>query len=176
MAAARVEYIAPWWVYWLHELPHLDLTFQPRGNDFQPRDPGYQQTLLFWALAFALCAAINLLFLTVCLVCFCCCKKDEQTETKNISSCCITWTAAISGLLCCAAVGIGFYGNSETNDGVYQLTYSLDNANHTLAGIDSLRGEGEQFLQCTAAFKAHYYSAAHSGQQQFYIEILCVAL
>ncbi|XP_063312406.1 protein tweety homolog 2 [Pelobates fuscus] len=138
MAAARVEYIAPWWVYWLHELPHLDLTFQPRGNDFQPRDPGYQQTLLFWALAFALCAAINLLFLTVCLVCFCCCKKDEQTETKNISSCCITWTAAISGLLCCAAVGIGFYGNSETNDGVYQLTYSLDNANHTLAGIDSL--------------------------------------
>ncbi|CAJ0923328.1 unnamed protein product [Ranitomeya imitator] len=38
----------------------------------------------------------------------------------------------------CAAVGIGFYGNSETNDGVYQLTYSLDDANHTLAGIDNL--------------------------------------
>ncbi|KAG8541898.1 hypothetical protein GDO81_028034, partial [Engystomops pustulosus] len=37
-----------------------------------------------------------------------------------------------------AAVGIGFYGNSETNDGVYQLTYSLDDANHTLAGIDTL--------------------------------------
>jgi len=35
-------------------------------------------------------------------------------------------------------VGVGFYGNSETNDGVYQLTYSLYNANHTLAGVDSL--------------------------------------
>lgn len=38
------------------------------------------------------------------------------------------------------AVGIGFYGNSETNDGVYQLLYALDNANHTLTGIDSLVG------------------------------------
>lgn len=38
------------------------------------------------------------------------------------------------------AVGVGFYGNSETNDGVYQLLYALDHANHTLTGIDSLVG------------------------------------
>lgn len=38
------------------------------------------------------------------------------------------------------AVGIGFYGNSETNDGVYQLLYALDHANHTLTGIDTLVG------------------------------------
>ncbi|CAL8303742.1 unnamed protein product [Merluccius merluccius] len=37
-----------------------------------------------------------------------------------------------------SAVGVGFYGNSETNDGVYQLTYSLYNANHTLGGINNL--------------------------------------
>lgn len=37
-----------------------------------------------------------------------------------------------------AAVGIGFYGNSETNDGVYQLIYAINNANHTLSGIDTL--------------------------------------
>ncbi|XP_076210317.1 protein tweety homolog 2 isoform X2 [Aptenodytes patagonicus] len=46
--------------------------------------------------------------------------------------------AVTAGLICCAAVGIGFYGNSETNDGVYQLLYALDHANHTLTGIDSL--------------------------------------
>lgn len=38
------------------------------------------------------------------------------------------------------AVGIGFYGNSETNDGIYQLLYALDNANHTLTGINTLVG------------------------------------
>uniref|UniRef100_A0A8C5WM41 Protein tweety homolog n=1 Tax=Leptobrachium leishanense TaxID=445787 RepID=A0A8C5WM41_9ANUR len=138
MAATRVEYITPWWVYWLHNLPHVQLNLRPRSSDFQPAEPGYQQSLLFWALVVALCAAVNLLFLIILLCCCCCRKKNEETETKKIGSCCITWTAAISGLLCCAAVGIGFYGNSETNDGIYQLTYSLDNANHTLAGIDSL--------------------------------------
>lgn len=39
-----------------------------------------------------------------------------------------------------AAVGVGFYGNSETNDGVFQLLYALDHANQTLTGIDSLVG------------------------------------
>lgn len=38
-------------------------------------------------------------------------------------------------------MGVGFYGNSEANDGVYQLTYSFYNANHTLGGVDSLVGE-----------------------------------
>lgn len=47
------------------------------------------------------------------------------------------------------AVGFGFYGNSETNDGVYQLTYSLYNANHTLGGVENLVGgaaESEYFI------------------------------
>lgn len=35
-------------------------------------------------------------------------------------------------------MGVGFYGNSEINDGTYQLTYSIDNANRTLASISSL--------------------------------------
>ncbi|XP_073462989.1 protein tweety homolog 2 [Aquarana catesbeiana] len=138
MAAARVEYITPWWVYWLHNIPHLDLTLHPRSADFQPEEPGYRQTLLFWALVIAACAFLNLLFISIYLICFCCCKKDETVETKRPQACCITWTATVSGLLCCAAVGVGFYGNSETNDGIYQLTYSLDDANHTLAGVDNL--------------------------------------
>lgn len=47
-------------------------------------------------------------------------------------------TSNFGVLLCSAAVGVGFYGNSETNDGVYQLLYSLDNANHTFSGVDVL--------------------------------------
>uniref|UniRef100_A0A803VMT5 Protein tweety homolog n=1 Tax=Ficedula albicollis TaxID=59894 RepID=A0A803VMT5_FICAL len=62
--------------------------------------------------------------------------------------------AVTAGLICCAAVGVGFYGNSETNDGVFQLLYALDHANQTLTGIDSLvasttlqmQGELEQHL------------------------------
>ncbi|XP_009281790.1 PREDICTED: protein tweety homolog 2 [Aptenodytes forsteri] len=96
------------------------------------------QSLLFLGLVAAVCLGLNLLFLTVYLICLCCCKRDQEPETKRPHSCCVTWMAVTAGLICCAAVGIGFYGNSETNDGVYQLLYALDHANHTLTGIDSL--------------------------------------
>lgn len=41
-----------------------------------------------------------------------------------------------------AGIGIGFYGNSETSDGVSQLSSALLHANHTLSAIDHLvRGQ-----------------------------------
>uniref|UniRef100_G1PQ31 Protein tweety homolog n=1 Tax=Myotis lucifugus TaxID=59463 RepID=G1PQ31_MYOLU len=91
------------------------------------------QSLLFLGLVAAVCLGLNLLFLSAYLVCACCCRQAKQRK-----SCCVTWSAVVAGLVCCAAVGVGFYGNSETNDGVYQLIYSLDNANHTFSGIDAL--------------------------------------
>lgn len=43
---------------------------------------------------------------------------------------------------------MGFYGNSEVNDGVYQLTYSLYNANHTLGGISDLVSGNSRVVSC----------------------------
>ncbi|NXT63252.1 TTYH2 protein, partial [Chaetops frenatus] len=116
--------------------------------------PLSSQSLLFLGLVAAVCLGLNLLFLTVYLICLCCCKRDQDPETKRPHSCCVTWMAVTAGLICCAAVGIGFYGNSETNDGVFQLLYALDHANQTLTAIDSLvasttlqmQGELEQHL------------------------------
>uniref|UniRef100_A0A4W3JSH4 Protein tweety homolog n=1 Tax=Callorhinchus milii TaxID=7868 RepID=A0A4W3JSH4_CALMI len=136
--ASRVDYIAPWWTYWLHNFPHVNLSFQPVGSAFNPQDDDYQQALIFLAGVAAVCLALNLIFISIYMLCLCCCKRTEDEETKRPNSCCVTWTAVIAGLTCCAAVGVGFYGNSETNDGVYQLTYSIYNVNHTLAGVDSL--------------------------------------
>lgn len=51
---------------------------------------------------------------------------------------CLFIILSVSCLFNSSAVGVGFYGNSETNDGVYQLTYSLYNANRTLGGINNL--------------------------------------
>ncbi|KAG5854122.1 protein tweety homolog 2 isoform X3 [Anguilla rostrata] len=138
MSTARVDYIAPWWTYWLHNFPHINLRFQPVDNSFRPQDENYQQSLIFLACVAAAGLGLNLLFLAIYLSCLCCCRKEEEEESKRPNSCCVTWAAVAAGLLSCAAVGVGFYGNSETNDGVYQLTYSLYNANHTLGGVDSL--------------------------------------
>uniref|UniRef100_A0AAR2KV79 Protein tweety homolog n=1 Tax=Pygocentrus nattereri TaxID=42514 RepID=A0AAR2KV79_PYGNA len=138
-SSARVDYIAPWWTYWLHNFPHVNLRLQSIENTFKPQDEDYQQSLMFLFCVAAAGLGLNLLALAVYLSCLCCCRRDEEAEeTKKPNSCCVTWSAVAAGLLSCVAVGVGFYGNSETNDGVYQLTYSLYNANHTLAGVENL--------------------------------------
>uniref|UniRef100_A0A8D2B4T4 Protein tweety homolog n=1 Tax=Sciurus vulgaris TaxID=55149 RepID=A0A8D2B4T4_SCIVU len=147
MPAARVEYIAPWWVVWLHNVPHFGLRLQPVDSTFSPRDESYQEALLLLGLLAAVCLGLNLAFLAAYLVCACCCRRDPVVQTKQRSSCCVTWTAVVAGLICCAAVGAGFYGNSETHDGVHQLLYSLENANHTFSGIDELVSENAQKMQ-----------------------------
>ncbi|XP_029015490.2 protein tweety homolog 2-like isoform X1 [Betta splendens] len=81
---------------------------------------------------------LSLLVLTAYLACLCCCRNKKDEDAKRPDTCCVTWAAVVAGLVICSAVGVGFYGNSETNDGVYQLTYSLHNANHTLGSINNL--------------------------------------
>ncbi|CAL8300950.1 unnamed protein product [Lota lota] len=140
MSSARVDYVAPWWTYWLHNFPHINLRLQPIDNSFKPEDESYQQSLIFLGCVAAAGLGLNLLFLVIYLSCLCCARKDHEdpSDTKKKGSCCVTWSAVTAGLISCMAVGVGFYGNSETNDGVYQLTYSMYNANHTLGGVDSL--------------------------------------
>uniref|UniRef100_A0A3P9A0M5 Protein tweety homolog n=1 Tax=Esox lucius TaxID=8010 RepID=A0A3P9A0M5_ESOLU len=138
MATARLDYVAPWWTYWMHNFPHFNLSFQPVENTFRPEEANYQQSLVFLACMAAAGLALSVLLLSTYLTCLCCCRREEEGETKRPDSCCVSWTAVVSGLVICSAVGVGFYGNSETNDGVYQLTYSLHNANHTLGGINNL--------------------------------------
>ncbi|CAL8287347.1 unnamed protein product [Boreogadus saida] len=138
MATARLEYIAPWWTFWLHNFPHFNFTFQLTDNTFRPEDASYQQALILLACVGAAGLCLSLLVLTVYLSCMCCCRQGEDKQVKRPSTCCLTWVAVITGLIVCSAVGVGFYGNSETNDGVYQLTDSLYNANHTLGGINNL--------------------------------------
>uniref|UniRef100_A0A4W4GPA2 Protein tweety homolog n=1 Tax=Electrophorus electricus TaxID=8005 RepID=A0A4W4GPA2_ELEEL len=138
MAFARQDYIAPWWTYWLHNFPHINFNFHAVDNTFKPEEVNYQQSLV--VLACVAVGGLGLTFLPLAVywswLCFSRRKRGEETKTPD--ACCVTWAAVVTGLVICTAVGVGFYGNSETNDGVYQLTYSLYSANHTLGGIDSL--------------------------------------
>nr|XP_023684928.1 protein tweety homolog 2-like isoform X1 [Paramormyrops kingsleyae] len=137
--STRLNYIAPWWIYWLHNFPHLNLSFQSVDSSFRPQDEDYQQSLIVLTCMAAIGLGLNLLLLAAYLTCVCCCQKDEDDEeSKRPGSRCVSWVSMLAGLVICCAVGVGFYGNSEANDGVYQLTHSLYQANHTLDGIDRL--------------------------------------
>ncbi|XP_024920528.1 protein tweety homolog 2-like isoform X2 [Cynoglossus semilaevis] len=138
MATARLDYVPPWWTYWLHNFPHFTFLLQSTDNTFKPEEASYQQSVIILACVGAVGLGLSLLILTVYLICLCCCHKDIDEETKRPNNRCITWTAVAAGLIICSAVGVGFYGNSETNDGVYQLTYSLYGANQTIGGINNM--------------------------------------
>nr|KAG8539918.1 hypothetical protein GDO81_020120 [Engystomops pustulosus]KAG8539970.1 hypothetical protein GDO81_020052 [Engystomops pustulosus] len=74
--------------------------FPPETHRLPPDSHRHHKSLLFWTLVIGVCAFLNLLFVSVYLICFCCCKKEDDTETKKTGSCCVTWTATVSGLLC----------------------------------------------------------------------------
>ncbi|TRY59481.1 hypothetical protein DNTS_017874 [Danionella cerebrum] len=145
------------WVRLCHAIPRLDLTLQIRDNVFTPGSWEYQQTLLVLSSFSAIALVLSLLVILCFLIHYCCChrgeggrdaeEEDEDDDTsgahgysgkKGRGICCVTWVSVAAVTLCCVAIGIGFYGNSEANDGMYQLTSSLLTANYTLASIDLL--------------------------------------
>uniref|UniRef100_A0A3Q2XUR2 Protein tweety homolog n=1 Tax=Hippocampus comes TaxID=109280 RepID=A0A3Q2XUR2_HIPCM len=138
-ASARLDYVAPWWTYWLHNFPHFDLSFKPVDGTFRPEQGNYQQSVAVLACVGAAGLAVSLLLLLLFLLCLRCRRRDVDRDAKRPERTrCATWSAAVAGLIVCCAVAVGFYGNSEINDGTYQLTYAIVNANRTLASISSL--------------------------------------
>ncbi|XP_006868173.1 PREDICTED: protein tweety homolog 1 isoform X1 [Chrysochloris asiatica] len=128
------------WVHLLHQLPRADFQLRPVPSDFAPQEQEYQQALLVVVALAGLGLGLSLIFIAVYLIRFCCCRPPEPPGAKSPlpGGGCVTWSCVVALLIGCAGIGIGFYGNSETSDGVSQLSSALLNANHTLSTIDHL--------------------------------------
>ncbi|XP_021328648.1 protein tweety homolog 1 isoform X3 [Danio rerio] len=154
------------WVRLCHAIPRLSLTMQMRDSVFTPDSWEYQQTLLVLSSFSAIALVLSLLVILCFLIHYCCCHRgesgrdaEEEEEDDDASGghgysgkkgrgiCCVTWVSVAAVTLCCVAIGVGFYGNSEANDGMYQLTSSLLTANYTLASIDLLVSDTISGLQ-----------------------------
>uniref|UniRef100_A0A3Q2YFN2 Protein tweety homolog n=1 Tax=Hippocampus comes TaxID=109280 RepID=A0A3Q2YFN2_HIPCM len=150
------SYTPSLWVRMCHALPRLDLTMQMRDNLFAPDSWEYQQVV--HALS-AIALVISLLVVLSFLIHYCCCHRI----------CCVTWVAVASVTLCCVAIGIGFYGNSEANDGMYQLTSSLLTANYTLASIDLLISDTINGLQLSVSGPLTTMEEMFTGSKPFLV-------
>ncbi|XP_055766107.1 protein tweety homolog 1-like isoform X2 [Salvelinus fontinalis] len=164
------SYTPSLWVRMCHALPRLDLTMTMRDNLFIPDSWEYQQTLLVLSSLSAIALVLSLLVIISFLIHYCCCRRGDRSEgseeeeedeegstghgyggKKGRGICCVTWVSVAAVTLCCVAIGVGFYGNSEANDGIYQLTSSLLTANYTLASIDLLVSDTISGLQLSIA-------------------------
>ncbi|XP_038832371.1 protein tweety homolog 1-like [Salvelinus namaycush] len=174
------SYTPSLWVRMCHALPRLDLTMTMRDNLFIPDSWEYQQTLLVLSSLSAIALVLSLLVIISFLIHYCCCRRGDRSEgseeeeedeegstghgyrgKKGRGICCVTWVSVAAVTLCCVAVGVGFYGNSEANDGIYQLTSSLLTANYTLASIDLLPHPS---LSASPGFRHNLWATAvHPG-------------
>lgn len=176
------------WVRVCHGLPRLDLSMVMRDNSFVPDSWEYQQTLLVLSSLSAIALVISLLVVLSFLIHYCCCHRgdrsegsEEEEEDEDASTghgysgrkgrgiCCVTWVAVASVTLCCVAIGVGFYGNSEANDGMYQLTSSLLTANYTLASIDLLISDTISGLQLSIGGPLTSMEEQFTGSKPFLV-------
>ncbi|ELK33122.1 Protein tweety like protein 1 [Myotis davidii] len=107
------------------------------------------EALLLVAALAGLGLGLSLILIAAYLIRVCCCRPPEPPGTKSPppGGGCVTWSCIAALLVSCAGIGIGFYGNSETSDGVAQLSSALLQANHTLSAIDYLVAEDVVFVE-----------------------------
>ncbi|CAH1136041.1 unnamed protein product [Ceutorhynchus assimilis] len=101
---------------WLHMLPHVNATFKEVDSSFNPKSHPYKESLAILASAPAAWLIFTLFVLLLYLLTRCCDRKPRHS--KSISA--LKVTLAIMSVLCCAAVGLGLYGNDDLHNGVVQ--------------------------------------------------------
>ncbi|XP_016077537.1 PREDICTED: protein tweety homolog 1 [Miniopterus natalensis] len=101
------------------------------------------QALFLVAALAGLGLGLSLILIAAYLIRVCCCRPPEPPGAKSPppGGGCVTWSCIAALLVSCSGIGIGFYGNSETSDGVAQLSAALLRANHTLCALDGLVSE-----------------------------------
>lgn len=109
-------YSYPFLAWLLHSLPHLNVTFHQVNNSFEPHNPAYLESLGILGSIPAAWLILTLLVLLIYLLTRCCDRKPRAS--RSISA--LKITLAIVSVLCCAAVGLGLYGNDDLHNGLIQ--------------------------------------------------------
>uniref|UniRef100_UPI00358E3184 protein tweety homolog 2-like isoform X2 n=1 Tax=Myxine glutinosa TaxID=7769 RepID=UPI00358E3184 len=126
-------------------LPPLGLPF-PTGVQYFPplgsRLPAVfadlvSQSLLFLAGAVGVGLTLNLACLSLHFLCRCCRRSVSRAEPHHKGAhprCATTWLL-VAALICSVAVGMGFYGSGETEDGLQRASEGLIGADTTIRDI-----------------------------------------
>ncbi|GJQ86587.1 hypothetical protein Trydic_g8628 [Trypoxylus dichotomus] len=101
----------------LHSLPHLNVTFHRVNNTFDYKSPVYLESLGILGSIPAAWLILTLLVLLIYLLTRCCDRKPRPL--KSISA--LKITLAVVSVLCCAAIGLGLYGNDDLHNGISQF-------------------------------------------------------
>ncbi len=134
------EYVSFWLTEFLHSWPHIAYQGLVKYNStFDPDDPKYVQTLIFWAAIPILLLILSLLLVIVYGICRCCRngkRRGHPVVNRPRRTSCVKWTIISLALLTTAFVGAGFYGNETTASGVQHFIQSAEDSNETIESAE----------------------------------------
>uniref|UniRef100_A0A1B0C9Q4 Protein tweety homolog n=2 Tax=Lutzomyia longipalpis TaxID=7200 RepID=A0A1B0C9Q4_LUTLO len=112
------HYEAPLIAKLLHKLPHYNITFHRIANTtFRPTDAVYLESLGILGSVPAALLIVSLFGLLLYLMTRCCDRKPRPAH--SIKS--LKITLSIVTVLCCAAIGLGLYGNDDLHNGLLEV-------------------------------------------------------
>ncbi|KAJ6636227.1 Protein tweety-2 [Pseudolycoriella hygida] len=100
----------------LHSVPHVNITLHIVNDTFNPNSNIYIESLGILASIPAAILILALVGLLLYLLTRCCDRKPRKTKSQSCQKC----TLITITLLCCAAIGLGLYGNDDFHNGILQ--------------------------------------------------------
>ncbi|XP_058126799.1 protein tweety-2-like isoform X2 [Anopheles coustani] len=101
----------------LHSVPHINITLHRVNDTFNPNSTVYIESLGILASIPAALLIISLVFLLLYLLTRCCDRKPRKPKSHGCQKCTLIFFA----IICCAAIGLGLYGNDDLHNGVLQI-------------------------------------------------------
>eukprot|EP00092_Neocalanus_flemingeri_P003862 GFUD01004158.1.p1 GENE.GFUD01004158.1~~GFUD01004158.1.p1 ORF type:complete len:631 (-),score=66.99 GFUD01004158.1:1491-3383(-) len=116
------EYQPTLWAVLLHQVPHVNITFHRLEDErFRPDSELYLESLGIIGSVPAAWLILTLIVLLIYLLTRCCDTKNNKKRKSRPIRCCLSFFS----LVCCSALGAGFYGNHVFHSGAEQFSQSM---------------------------------------------------
>ncbi|XP_023717740.1 protein tweety isoform X1 [Cryptotermes secundus] len=135
-------YYPPALAYFFHAFPHLNITCHLVNATFDPDSNIYLESLGILGSLPAAWLILTLLVLLIYLLTRCCDRKPRPKHSIVV----LKWTLAIFTLLCCAAIGVGLYGNDDVHNGLVQFVLATQSMDDIITAVKNQTGTIEATL------------------------------
>jgi len=110
------------WAVLLHQVPHVNITFHRLEDErFRPDSELYLESLGIIGSVPAAWLILTLIVLLIYLLTRCCDTKNNKKRKSRPIRCCLSFFS----LVCCSALGAGFYGNHVFHAGTEKFAQSV---------------------------------------------------
>ncbi|XP_067005957.1 protein tweety [Anabrus simplex] len=126
-----------------HAFPHLNISLHRVNDTFTPESDIYLESLGILGSIPAAWLILTLLVLLIYLLTRCCDRKPRPKHSILV----LKWTLAVFTLLCCAAVGVGLYGNDDVHNGLVQFITATQGIDDIITSVKNQTNAIETTLQ-----------------------------